>query len=210
MKILNIVAGASLFASTLGCLSQSTVRCGQTLDAPLRRGAELTIASVATEIEVVGTDQEMIHVSCRADDPNTASDIRIQLSGSADHANLTITGDHLTHNNLHLRVEVPRKMDLALQLSAGSVKVDDLVGNKDIELTAGQISISDAHDWNYKDVSASVSIGAVNAQVYGANRGGFFGVFHKTDANGEYRLHAHVMTGQIELLGKNANSVAEE
>jgi hypothetical protein len=203
MKILNIVAGASLFASTLGCLSQSTVRCGQTLDAPLRRGAELTIA-------VVGTDQEMIHVSCRADDPNTASDIRIQLSGSADHANLTITGDHLTHNNLHLRVEVPRKMDLALQLSAGSVKVDDLVGNKDIELTAGQISISDAHDWNYKDVSASVSIGAVNAQVYGANRGGFFRVFHKTDANGEYRLHAHVMTGQIELLGKNANSVAEE
>jgi hypothetical protein len=179
-------------------------------NAPLRRGAELTIASVATEIEVVGTDQEMIHVSCRADDPNTASDIRIQLSGSADHANLTITGDHLTHNNLHLRVEVPRKMDLALQLSAGSVKVDDLVGNKDIELTAGQISISDAHDWNYKDVSASVSIGAVNAQVYGANRGGFFGVFHKTDANGEYRLHAHVMTGQIELLGKNANSVAEE
>ena len=210
MKILNIVAGASLFASTLGCLSQSTVRCSQTLDAPLRRGAELTIASVATEIEVVGTDQEMIHVSCRADDPNIASDIRIQLSGSADHANLTITGDHLTHNNLHLRVEVPRKMELALQMSAGAVKVDDLVGNKDIELTAGQISISDAHDWNYKDVSASVSIGAVNAQVYGANRGGFFRVFHKTDANGEYRLHAHVMTGQIELLGKNANSVAEE
>ena len=210
MKILNIVAGASLFASTLGCLSQSTVRCSQTLDAPLRRGAELTIASVATEIEVVGTDQEMIHVSCRADDPNIASDIRIQLSGSADHANLTITGDHLTHNNLHLRVEVPRKMELALQMAAGAVKVDDLVGNKDIELTAGQISISDAHDWNYKDVSASVSIGAVNAQVYGANRGGFFRVFHKTDANGEYRLHAHVMTGQIELLGKNANSVAEE
>ena len=209
MKILNIVAGASLFASTLGCLSQSTVRCSQTLDAPLRRGAELTIASVATEIEVVGTDQEMIHVSCRADDPNIASDIRIQLSGSADHANLTITGDHLTHNNLHLRVEVPRKMELALQMAAGAVKVDDLVGNKDIELTAGQISISDAHDWNYKDVSASVSIGAVNAQVYGANRGGFFRVFHKTDANGEYRLHSHVLTGQIELLGKNANSVAE-
>ena len=210
MKILNIVAGASLFASTLGCLSQSTVRCSQTLDAPLRRGAELTIASVATEIEVVGTDQEMIHVSCRADNPNIASDIRIQLSGSADHANLTITGDHLTHNNLHLRVEVPRKMELALQMAAGAVKVDDLVGNKDIELTAGQISISDAHDWNYKDVNASVDIGEVNAQVYGANRGGFFRVFHKTDANGEYRLHAHVMTGQIELLGKNANSVAEE
>jgi hypothetical protein len=72
MNIFSIVAGATFFASTLGCLSQSTVRCGQTLDAPLRRGAELAIASVSAEIEVVGTDQETIHVSCRADDPNTA------------------------------------------------------------------------------------------------------------------------------------------
>lgn len=210
MKILNIVAGASLFASTLGCLSQSTVRCGQTLDAPLRRGAELTIASVATEIEVVGTDQEMIHVSCRADDPNIASDIRIQLSGSADHANLTITGDHLTHNNLHLRVEVPRKLDLALRMPAGDVKVEEIEGNKDIQLTAGQISISAAHAWDYKDVNASVDIGQVNAQVYGANKGGFFRAFRKQNNHGEYRLHAHVMTGQIDLLGKNPNSVADE
>ena len=210
MKILNIVAGATLFASTLGCFSQSAVRCGQPLDATLRRGADLTIASLSTDIEVVGTDQETIHVSCRADDPNTTNDIRIRFSGTADNAKLTITGDRAGHHNLHLRVEVPRKINLALQMPAGAVQVDDIVGNKDIVLTAGAIAISSDHDWDYRDVNASVGIGAVNAQVYGANKGGFFRVFHKQNASGAYRLHAHVMTGQIELLGKNANGVAEE
>ena len=210
MNILNIVGGATLCASTLAGVSQSSVRCGQPLDAPLQRGAELTIVSLSTEIEVVGTDHDAIHVSCRADDPNTADDVRIQFSGTADHARLTFTGSRFNHNNLHLRVEVPRKLDLALRMPAGDVKVEEIEGNKDIQLTAGQISISAAHAWDYKDVNASVDIGQVNAQVYGANKGGFFRAFRKQNNHGEYRLHAHVMTGQIDLLGKNPNSVADE
>jgi hypothetical protein len=209
MKILNIAAGATLFASTVGCFSQSAVHCGQTLDAPLRPGAQLTIASLSTEIEVVGTDQEAIHVFCRADDPNSANDVQIQLSGAADHARLTITGGHLKHNNLHLRVEVPRKLNLGLHMSAGAVKVVEIEGNKDIDLIAGQIDISAAQDWNYKDVNASVDIGEVNAQVYGADKGGFFRSFRKQNERGGYRLHAHVMTGQIDLLSKDANSVGD-
>jgi hypothetical protein len=210
MKTLNLVAGATLIASTLAGFAQSAVRCGQSLDAPLRRGAQLTIASLSTEIEVVGTDQETIHVSCHADDPNVANDVHIRFSGTADHAKLAITGDHLNHNNLHLRVEVPRKLDLAFHMAAGDVKVDELEGNKDIRLTAGQISISADHTWDYKDVDASVDIGAVNAQVYGANKGGFFRAFRKQNEHGEYRLHAHVMTGQIDLLGKNPSTAAAE
>jgi hypothetical protein len=210
MKILNIVAGATLFASSLAGFSQSEVRCGQMLDAPLSRGSELTITSLSTDIEIVGTDQQAIHVSCRADDMYAAKDIRIQLSGTPSHAKLNITGDHLKHNNLHIRVDVPRKMDLGFQMSAGAVKVTEIEGNKDIELTAGAITISAAHDWDYKEVNASVGIGAVNAQVYGANKGGFFRVFRKQNERGEYRLHAHVTTGQIDLLGKDASSATDE
>ena len=204
MKILYIAAGATLFACNLVCFSQSDVRCGQTLDAPLRRGAELTIASLSTDFEIVGTDQEAIHVSCRADDMNNAKDIRLQLSGTPTHAKLTITGAYLKHGNLQIRVEVPRKLNLGVQMPAGEVKVDEIVGDKDIELYAGQITISSSHEWDYRKVNASVDIGQVNAQVYGADKGGFFRVFRKENAEGEYRLHAHVTTGQIDLLGKNA------
>jgi DUF4097 and DUF4098 domain-containing protein YvlB len=209
MKILKILSGATLLACHLVSFSQSDVRCGQPLDAPLRRGAELTLSSLPAGIEVVGTEQEAIHVTCVADDMNSAKDIRVQFTGDATRAKLTIRDDHHKHNNLRIRVEVPRKINLSVRVSAGAVKVDEVTGDKDIEVTAGNITISSTREWDYKDVNASVSIGAVNAQAYGADKGGFFPSFRKENASGEYRLHAHVTTGQIDLIGKSAGHAAE-
>jgi hypothetical protein len=115
---------------------------------------------------------------------------------------LKITGPALKNGNLQVRIEVPRKVNLNLQMPAGQVTVSDIIGDKNIDLDAGQITISSTHTWNYRKVDVSVGVGQVNAQVYGANKGGFFREFRKQDAGGEYRLHAHVMTGQIDLLGK--------
>jgi hypothetical protein len=209
MKTLSIAAAATLFACNLVSFSQSDVPCGQTLDAPLRLGAVLTIDSRPAGIEIVGIDQERIHVSCTADDMDSASHIRLRFSGTPTHAKLTIAGSYLKHGNLQIRVEVPRKMNLGVQMPAGQVKVDEIVGDKDIELYAGQITISSAHEWDYRNVNASVGIGQVNAQAYGADKGGFFRVFRKENADGEYRLHAHVTTGQIDLLDKNAHTAAD-
>jgi hypothetical protein len=209
MKILGIAAGATLFACNLVGFSQSDVSCGQTLDAPLRSSAVLTIDSRPAGIEIVGVDQEAIHVSCTADDMESASHIRLRFSGTPTHGKLTITGAYLKHGNLKIRVEVPRKTNLGVQMPAGEVKVDEIVGDKDIELHAGQITISSARKWDYRNIDASVGIGGVNAQVFGADQGGFFRVFRKENADGEYRLHAHVTTGQIDLLGKNARTAAD-
>ena len=209
MKILGIVAGATLFACNLVGFSQSDVPCGQTLDAPLRSSAILTIDSRPAGIEIVAVDKEAIHVSCTADDMESAAHVRLRLSGTPTHTKLTITGAYLKHGNLKIRVEVPRKTNLGVQMPAGEVKVDEIVGDKDIELHAGQITISSARKWDYRKVNASVGIGQVNAQVYGAEKGGFFRVFNNENADGEYRLHAHVTTGQIDLLGKSARTAAD-
>jgi hypothetical protein len=209
MKTLGIAAGATLFACNLVSFSQSEVSCGQTLDAPLRSSAMLTIDSRPAGIEIVGIDKEAIHVSCTADDTDSARQIRLRFSGTPTHAKLTIAGAYLKHGNLKIRVEVPRKINLGVQMPAGEVKVDEIVGDKDIELYAGQITISSAHEWDYRNVNASVGIGQVNAQAYGADTGGFFRVFRKDNADGEYRLHAHVSTGQIDLLGKSARAAAD-
>jgi hypothetical protein len=209
MKILRIAAGATLFACNLAGFSQSDVPCGQMLDAPLRSSAMLTIDSRPAGLEIVGTDHEAIHISCTADDTDSARRIRLRFSGTPNHAKLTITGAYLKHGNLKIRVEVPRKTNLGIQMPAGEVKVDEIVGDKDIELHAGHISISSAREWDYRNVNASVDIGEVNARVYGADKGGFFRVFRKENADAEYRLHAHVTTGQIDLLGKNARAAAD-
>jgi hypothetical protein len=208
MKTLRLAAGVALFACNWVGFSQSDVLCGQTLNAPLRPSAVLTIDSRPAGIEIVGTDQEAIHVSCKADDTDSSMHTRLQFSGTPTQAKLTINGAHLQHNNLQIRVEVPRKVNLDIQMPAGQVKVDEIVGDKDIDLYAGQITISSTHKWDYKNVDVSVGIGQVNAQVYGANKGGFFRGFQKENAEGEYRLHAHVITGQIDLLGKSPRAAA--
>ena len=209
MRTLGIAVGATLFACNLVGFSQSDVPCGQTLNASLRSNTLLTIDSRSAGIEIVGTNQEGIHVSCTADDADSARDIRLQFSGTPTHAKLTIKGAYLKHGNLKIRIEVPRKTNLGLQMTAGQVKVEEIEGDKDIELHAGQISISSAHEWDYRKVNASVGIGQVNAQVYGEDKGGFLRVFRKENAEGEYRLHAHVTTGQIDLLGKSPRTAAD-
>src|SRR5580698_9384392 len=90
MKSLGIAAGAPLFACNLVSFSQSDVPCGQTIDASLRPGAMLTIDSRPAGIEIVGTDQDAIHVSCTADDTDSARHIHLRFSGTPTHARLTI------------------------------------------------------------------------------------------------------------------------
>jgi len=208
MKTLCATAGVALLACNLASFAEAETACGQTLEAPLRSRAVLTVDSRPAGLEIVGTDKAVIHVSCTARDSEEAEQIRLRFSGNQDDATLTITGS--SHNgNLQVRIEVPRKTNLRVRMPAGQVKVEELVGDKDIDLYAGQVSISSSRLWDYRSVHASVDIGDVNAQVYGAEKGGFFRTFSKQSATGEYSLHAHVMTGQIELLGTHASPAPE-
>ena len=209
MKTLLGATGAALLACNLAGFAQTEVACGPTLDAPLRSRAVLIIDSRPAGLEIVGTDQEAIHLSCTAHDVENARDIRIRLSGNQDDGKLTITGGALKNGNLQIRIEVPRKTSLKVQMAAGEVKVEEITGDKDIDLHAGRISISSARPWDYRSVNLSVDIGEVKASAYGADHGGFFPSFTKKDANGEYGLRAHVITGEIDLLGTNARGAAE-
>jgi hypothetical protein len=209
MKTLCAAAGAALLACNLAGFAETEVACGHTLDAPLRSRAVLTIDSRPAGLEIVGTDQQAMHLSCTADDAGDAQPIRIRFSGNQDDGKLTITGGSLHQGNLKIRIEVPRKTSLRVQMSAGEVNVEEIAGNKDIDLYAGQITISSARLWDYRSIDVSVDIGAVKAQVYGEEKGGFLRSFTKQTADGEYLLHAHVLTGEIDLLGTHPPAAEE-
>ncbi len=208
MRFVCAVAGAALFACNLAGIAESKVSCDQTLTAPLRSNAVLAIDSRPAGLEIVGTDQEAIHVTCHGgNDEDAAPHILLQFTASANGGNLKIEGSHTRHgNNLQIKIEVPWKTNLRVQMPAGEVKVEEIKGDKDIDLYAGQITISSAHEWNYRSVNASVTIGEVRAAAYDADKGGFFRTFSRQSADGEYRLRAHVMTGEIDLLGKKARA----
>ncbi len=209
MSTLSAIAVAAVLAWSLPGLARAETPCGQTLDAPLRPRAVLTIHSRPAGLEIVGTDQAAIHVSCTSGDEADAQRIRFRFQGNQDHETLTIAGDLLEGNNIRVRIEVPRKTSLRVEMPAGEVKVEEIVGDKDIDLYAGRIAISSTRPWDYRSVDVSVSIGAVNAPVYGAQKGGFFRGITKETANGEYSLRAHVITGEIELLGRSLRTTTD-
>ena len=208
MKILCAAAGLVLLACHVAGFARAETACGQTLEAPSRSRALLSVDSEPAGLEIVGTDRAAIRVTCTARDEEEAQRIHLRFSGSQDNGTLTIIGSS-HQSNLQVRIEVPRKTSLRVKMSAGQVKVEEVAGDKDIELYAGQVSISSGRLWDYRRVHVSVDIGDVHAQVYGAEKGGFFRTFSKESSGGEYSLHAHVMTGQIELLGNHGPAAPE-
>jgi hypothetical protein len=194
MRLLCAGAAAALLACGTAGFADTVGDCDHPIEAPLRARAALVIESRPAGVEIVGTDAEVVRVSCTVD--HSAQDVELRISGTPGYGRLNITSP-MKNQNLKIRIEVPKKTNLRFHMGAGEVKVEDIAGDKDIDLYAGQITISSAG--TYKSVEASVDIGDVNASAFGVDKGGFFRSFKKTMADGEYRLRAHVMTGQIDL-----------
>jgi hypothetical protein len=210
MRLVCCAASAALLAYSIAGFAQTKIPCSQTVSYPLQSRSMLTIDSKPAGLHIVGTDQGAIHVSCSASNEESVRNVAFHFSPTANGGKLSIDAPHLQHGNngLEVKVEVPRRTNLSIRMFAGQVTVEAVKGDKDIEIGAGQITISSIHDGDYRNVDASVGVGEVQARAFGIDKGGFFRNFSKKNASGEYRLQAHVTTGQIELLG-NAEQKGE-
>ena len=161
------------------------------------------IDSTPAGLQITGTDRDELHVTCTADSDQDAAHVALHFSSTADGSKLSIDRAHTQHGNhgLQITIEVPRRTNLSVRMFAGQVTVEEIKGDKDIEIGAGQITISSIHAGDYRSVKASVGAGEVQAQAFGADKGGLFRTFNRENPNGDYRLQAHVTTGQIQLLG---------
>lgn len=187
-----LAAGSAGFAETVG-------DCTHPIEAPLRERADLVIDSRPAGVEIVGTDTETIRVSCTVDREEYGGYVELRLDGTPGYGRLNITGSDFHNANLKVRIEVPKKTNLRFHMGAGEVSVDGVSGDKDVDLYAGQIRILATAGGIYRRVDASVDIGDVKASAFGVERGGFFRSFTRKLDTGEYRLRAHVMTGEIDL-----------
>src|SRR5262249_47241767 len=99
-------------------------------------------------------------------------------------------------------ITVPRQSDLHVRLSAGDLTIEDIRGNKDIELRAGDLRIDVGRADDYKRVDASLWAGDIKASAFNIFKGGLFRSFDWA-GNGSYRLHAHLMAGDLHLYSKS-------
>ncbi|HZZ41273.1 MAG TPA: hypothetical protein VFE06_19195 [Acidobacteriaceae bacterium] len=195
MRVFCAGIAAAMLMGAAGGYCETSGSCARALEAPLHDRATLVIDSRPAGITITGTESDTLRITCTT--PHDPHEIRLHLSGEGGHERLTISSDTEHEGSLQISIEVPRQTNLRVHLPAGEVKVNDIRGDKDIDLYAGQITIATGDTSDYRSVNASVDIGAVKA--WGVDKGGFFRSVTRTTADGEYHLYAHVLTGEIDL-----------
>ncbi len=148
------------------------------------------------EIRVVGSDDGKISVDLGGKNVDKIQDVKARLTCLDDSAELHVTGG--PKDELTITVHVPRKVDLFARIPAGDVTVEDITGNKDVEVHAGELTIFVGKPSDYGHVYASVYAGEVDAEAFGDNKGGLFRSVSR-DNGGRFQLHAHVGSGQLTL-----------
>jgi len=126
--------------------------------------------------------------------------VKVQIKATDSGADVSI--QNTPHSNFHAQIEVPRHSSLWVRLSAGELKISDVVGNKDVESLAGSVEIEVAHPEEYGHRDASVTAGELSASAFGVSKGGLWRSFHQ-EGPGKYRLHAHVGSGSLTLRASN-------
>src|SRR5215472_11041391 len=144
------------------------------------------------------TDAENITVTWHAGSEERLKEVKVEIKVSASHANVYVT--NTPNNNFSATIEVPRRSNLWVRLTAGELKVGNIEGDKDLELRAGQLTVEVPRPQDYGSRDASVTSGAIQASAFDISKGGLFRSFRQ-QGPGKYRLHAHVMAGEIDLRG---------
>lgn len=148
------------------------------------------------EILIVGTDDDKITVDLAGKNADKIQDVKGRLSVANNVAELHLTGG--PKDEVQIIIHVPKNSDLTARIFAGDVSVQDVIGNKDVELHAGQLTIAGTKPEDYGHVDMSVNAGEVDAEIFGDSKAGLFRTVSR-DAGGKYRLHAHVGTGQLSI-----------
>jgi hypothetical protein len=158
-------------------------------------GGQLHMDLCSSGIELRGVDDNVVRVSYW---PQTerSDEVKVRLRSEGNRGQLKITG--CPHNNFQIKIEVPKASDLYIRMFAGDLVVKNVTGNKDVGLSAGQLTMDIGEAADYSHVYASVSTGELDARPFDVEKGGLFRSFERS-GSGKYRLHAHVGAGELDL-----------
>jgi hypothetical protein len=162
------------------------------VEAKFAPGGRVRMDLCSSGITLTGTDDSMIRVSYHPEH----FDVRVRIQISGDRADIRLTG--CPHNNFQARIEIPKSSALYVRMMAGQLDVQDVVGDKDVALSFGQLNLDIGKPDQYGHVDASVNSGQLQASAFSVSKGGLFRSFDRLGP-GKYRLHAHVGAGQLDL-----------
>jgi len=143
-------------------------------------------------------DSENIVVTCSARTEEQLERVKVEIKPNAASADVYVS--ETPHNNFQAKIEVPRHSNLWARLTAGELDVKGVEGDKNLEVLAGRIQVDIPQPEMYGHRDASVMTGSIEASAFDVSKGGLFRSFEQ-HGPGAYRLHTHVMSGEIDLRG---------
>ena len=199
MRRSSLFLGAALLAARSG-LAQTKIVANDLRNHPfsveLASPSRLNLHVRSGEVHVIGVQEDRISVELSGRNADQARDMKVRFEKKGGEAEMRISGgprDHIT-----ITVRIPSKTNLRARVPFGEVVVENISGNQDVELHAGDLTVEVVDRDAYSRVDASVFTGEVDADAFGETKGGLFRSF-RHDGPGQYRLHAHVGAGQLTI-----------
>ncbi len=149
-------------------------------------GGDYSICAAATD---------EIHVMATAEYPADPGRLQADIVIRGSQATIVTGGPHI---NTHFTIAVPRRSNLLIRLEAGTIQIEKIEGNLDVNNHAGDVYVRLARASDYRSVDASVYAGDLNAPAFGTSKSGMFRSIHWT-GSGAYRLRAHLGAGELNL-----------
>jgi hypothetical protein len=164
------------------------------VEAVFPSGGEIHMDLCSSGVELRGTDENRVRVSFSSE--RSTGNVRVRIVTASRRADINVTS--CPHNNFEMTIEVPKSSSLYTRMFAGQMEISSIIGSKDVEMHAGELTIGIGEPTDYAQVDASVTTGEVDAAPFNVSKGGLFRSFHRSGP-GKYRLHAHVGAGQLDL-----------
>jgi hypothetical protein len=157
-------------------------------------GGTVRLELDAGEYEIVGSRDDRIRVTW--DDGQKDTDVSLRIDVKASRA--TVRTDTPWNDGARIRIELPRRTNIVLRLSAGDLEISGIEGSKDISAHAGDVTIDVGSRDQYRYATASVRVGELNADAFNVHKDGLFRSFEWT-GKGKYELRAHLTVGDLKL-----------
>ena len=181
-------------SAALAMLLAGTVAEAKVTERAFMAGGTVRLDLAAGEYEIVASKDNHIRVSW--DDRGKNADVTLRIDVNASRA--TVRTETPWKDGPTIRIELPRRTNMVVRLTAGDLKIKGIEGSKDVSARAGDVIISVGPREQYRYVKASVSVGDLTADAFNVNKDGLFRSFEWT-GTGQYELRAQLMAGDLKL-----------
>jgi hypothetical protein len=189
---------AVLVALLAGAWIAAGERVSDSLERPFAGDGRISMDLSAGEYHIAGSDDDRIRLEWTVRDPEQLSSVKARANIRGKDARITTDGPT---NHFKVAIQVPKRADLYIRLTAGELRVSNVRGNKDIESHAGEVDIDVGRADEYHHVDASIWAGEIHAAPYRVSKEGLFRSFD-WNGHGPFRLHAKVKAGELRLSSK--------